>query len=109
MQQGSLVTPRWNKGQMIQEILSRWPAMVLVIQSLPEFGQIYTVKFAGLHCEKCNRVHIVVEELVVIPATCVDSGVEYGLPADFYIEVDPPQENVQQVVEDIQLETVVWM
>lgn len=102
MQVGSLVTPRWPKGQLMEKLCSIWDfRMLKLIQELPEQGQIYTVNFIGPHCKKCKHEVVVVDEVHIFGPIVPLLMQEYGLPPEFYVEVDPPQENVQETVNQI--------
>lgn len=104
MQQGSLVTPRWTTNQMLHKLVDIYGPMtlMLLLRNLPEHGQIYTAKAVGVHCKSCNRVEVELEEVqVFIPQF------KHSLLAEFYVEVAPPQENVQSMVDEIIIETPV--
>lgn len=107
MQAGSLVTPRWNKAQMIEEIGKRWPMLLMTINQLPEFGQIYEVTYIGKHCPTCKVIHVLIAGVVVTRPRNMETNMELGLWPDFYVEIDPPQENVQSMVDKIIIETPV--
>lgn len=99
MKPGSLVTPRWPESMMWLQIKKRIPEFVHpYVKNLPIVGQIYTVK--ALHfCKCCGNTTVTLEELVVIPPPSY--GKEVGLYDDFYVEVDPPQENTQELINKI--------
>lgn len=99
MKPGSLVTPRWMETEMWLQIRRRIPEFVHpYVKNLPVFGQIYTVKALHL-CKCCGNITATLEELVVIPPPSY--GKEVGLYEDFYVEIDPPQENIQAIVDTI--------
>lgn len=95
MKPGSLVTPRWPEEVMvvkIAELIGSWAIKAII--GLPEYGQLYTVASVSDVCPCCNRCTCMLEEMRVF-------AFNKGLYEDFYVEVDPPQENVQSIVEDI--------
>lgn len=102
MKPGSLVTPRYPPEEIVCKLIHSWGREIArYIADLPDYGQIYTVSIVGPHCIACVRVHCVVSEIVVFPASRVKDGIELGLPPDYYVEIDPPQENVQSIIDKI--------
>lgn len=104
MQEGSLVTPRWTHDQMLQKLAQIYNpiALMLMLRSLPDHGQIYTAKTVAVHCKSCNRIEVELEEIQVFAPEF-----KHSLLAEFYVEVAPPQENVQSIVDKIIIETPV--
>lgn len=102
MQVGSLVTPRWNEEQMWNQIKARIPKYAHpFITNLPIFGQVYTIKTVGGICPCCGGRLVTLEEIVVVQIPPGAIMTEKGLYMDFYVEIDPPQENVQEIVNEV--------
>lgn len=97
MQQGSLITPRWPEGRMIEELLQRFdPRVILCINALPKFGQIYTAKDVW-QCDCCTNVYCELEELKVFGGTLSN----VPLTVDFYVELAPVQQEIMDEVNEI--------
>lgn len=95
MQPGSLVTPRWPKDQMVAKIVQLIGLWALdSIVELPEYGQLYTIATVSGVCPCCNRCTCMLEEVKVFVFN-------KGLYEEFYVEIAPPQENVQSMVDQI--------
>jgi len=76
------------------------PLVRKLIKCLPDYGQIYTVKrIANESLPGVDKLCIL-DELCVSDIPASDDG-ESGLPVEFYVEVDPPQEDVQSIVNQI--------
>lgn len=65
------------------------------LKNLPEVETIYTCKDI-FPCE-CGEPRCTLEE----QTTIICNGRDLGIHADFYVEVQPPQENVQSIVDGI--------
>lgn len=102
MKPGSLVTPRWPPEEIVCNIIHMWGSKIASnIVDLPDYGQIYTVSTVGPHCEACGLIHCIISEVTIFPGSCTENGMELGLPPEYYVEVDPPQENVQSMIDKI--------
>lgn len=100
MKVGSLVTPRWNKSKMVQEIAKLSIIIAMRIQDLPEIGQIYTVS-ETYTCPCCNKHYCWVIEM---PKVFMSPYSSKGLPDYFYVEVQEGMD-AQSIVNKILEET----
>lgn len=93
MKPGSLVTlaKRYTLDDAPPDVRS-------YIKNMPVFGEIYTVQSIQSACDcECGYPHVILEEM----ETLVEEGKDVGFPMPMYVEVQPPQENVQSMLDSI--------